>query len=373
METMTLTITEITLDPRCQPRQRIDEVTVAEYVQAMRDGATFPPVTVYQDDDAYWLADGFHRITAAKEAGLAAVPAKIETGGVRAAMLHAVGANATHGLRRSNADKRRAVETLLGDDEWEAWSENKIAQCCHVTRYLVSDVRESLAKQQVILERTYTDRWGNTSTMNIENIGRRCTATVDTDTGEVLDEADEGIDDEKVDPTDLASYLPDGTPALAPFEDAMAQHDAWLAAIRGDIERMESLTDLRRICDTLETTATRMETLGIDAAETRRVHIRAMMHRGRAIKAVIAAGLEAAREAIAATTTPTGAQVRGWLDAITAAADLTHPDFEGIDEVQQFIDALEAIDRWINHERGYLVEAMRIIEGELEKKRTAMA
>lgn len=153
METAILTITEITLDPRCQPRQRIDEVTVAEYVQAMRDGATFPPVTVYQDDDAYWLADGFHRITAAKEAGLATVPAKIETGDIRAAMLHAVGANATHGLRRSNADKRRAVETLIADPEWAAWSDREIARQCGVTHPFVARMRE-VSGNRYQMERT---------------------------------------------------------------------------------------------------------------------------------------------------------------------------------------------------------------------------
>ena len=34
--------------------------------------------------------------------------------------LHSVGANATHGLRRSNADKRRAVVLLLEDEEWSS-------------------------------------------------------------------------------------------------------------------------------------------------------------------------------------------------------------------------------------------------------------
>jgi len=33
------------------------------------------------------------------------------------AVFNSVGANAEHGLRRTNADKRRAVLTLLNDDE----------------------------------------------------------------------------------------------------------------------------------------------------------------------------------------------------------------------------------------------------------------
>lgn len=177
---------------------------------------------------------------------------------------------------------------------------------------------------------------------------------------------------EVVDPTDLASYLTDETPALAPFEDAMAQHNAWLAAIRGDIERMGSLADLRRICDTLETTAKRMDALGIDSDETRRVRILAMMHTGRAIKAVIDTGFEAARAALTATT-PTVSQIQGWRDAIVAALDLIHPDFESPDEVQQLIDALEVIAGWVDEVSALVDEATRDLEGELEKKRTIMA
>lgn len=52
----------------------------------------------------------------------------VHDGGRRGAMLHAVGGNARHRLRRTNADKRRAVELLLADAEWAAKSSNWIAQ-----------------------------------------------------------------------------------------------------------------------------------------------------------------------------------------------------------------------------------------------------
>jgi len=47
----------------------------------------------------------------------------IINGTQRDAILHSVGANATHGLRRSNQDKRKAVVTLLEDNEWCQWSD----------------------------------------------------------------------------------------------------------------------------------------------------------------------------------------------------------------------------------------------------------
>jgi hypothetical protein len=181
-----------------------------------------------------------------------------------------------------------------------------------------------------------------------------------------------GDDADVITLTDPASCLPGEAPTPAPFEDAMAQHNAWLAAIRGDIERMESLADLRRICDTLETTARRMEALGIDSAETHRVHILAMRNRGRVIGIVIDAAFDAARAALTATS-PTASQLRGWKDAIVAALDLIHPDVELPNDLQQFIDALEAIDRWCTELADLMEEALQSLREELEKKRQAIA
>lgn len=90
-----------------------------------------------------WLADGFHRVAAAKQAGLADIEAIVHDGGRREALLHAVGANARHGLRRTNADKRRAVEMMLADPEWCARSDNWIAGKCGVSHTFVGTVRTS--------------------------------------------------------------------------------------------------------------------------------------------------------------------------------------------------------------------------------------
>ena len=60
----------IRLDGGTQPRARINEKVVAAYAAAMKAGAQFPPVTVFLDGADRWLADGFHRIHAARRAGL---------------------------------------------------------------------------------------------------------------------------------------------------------------------------------------------------------------------------------------------------------------------------------------------------------------
>jgi len=136
-----LLIADITRDPRCQPRQTLDLDTIIDYADAMRSGSTFPPVTVFVGGGNHWLADGFHRVAAAERAGLDTIGAHIHNGDLRSAILHGVGANATHGLRRSNADKRRAVAALVGDDEWSAWSDREIARQCGVTHPFVARLR----------------------------------------------------------------------------------------------------------------------------------------------------------------------------------------------------------------------------------------
>ena len=93
-----------------QIRCAIDKDVVAEYAEAMKDGAKFPPVIVYREKSRHYLADGFHRVEAAKENGETEIVAEVRDGGFNDALRLALGANAAHGLRRSNADKKRALE-----------------------------------------------------------------------------------------------------------------------------------------------------------------------------------------------------------------------------------------------------------------------
>jgi len=135
-------VAEICVDPEIQQRaSHVDLALRAEYAEAMKAGATFPPVVVF-DADMLWLADGFHRVGAAEDAGLTEILADIREGDRRDALLYAVGANAEHGARRTNADKRRAIETLLNDPEWRSRGDNWIAQMARVSNHIVARVRE---------------------------------------------------------------------------------------------------------------------------------------------------------------------------------------------------------------------------------------
>jgi hypothetical protein len=122
----------------------IDPGTVAAYAEDMKAGATFPAIRVYHDGAEYHLADGFHRVEAARQIGLAAILAEVVAGTSRDATLAACAANATHGLRRTNDDKRRAITAMLTDPEWSIWSDRAIAKACAVDHKSVAKVRREL-------------------------------------------------------------------------------------------------------------------------------------------------------------------------------------------------------------------------------------
>ncbi len=168
----TIEVELLRLDGGTQPRAALNFLTIEEYAQAMLGGVQFPPVTVFYDGTDYWLADGFHRVRAAEQAGLAEIAADIRQGTRRDAVLYSVGANAAHGMRRTNKDKRRAVLTLLNDEEWAGWADREIARRCAVSNNFVSDLRRSLSLNDSEA-RTYTTRHGTTATMHTANIGAR--------------------------------------------------------------------------------------------------------------------------------------------------------------------------------------------------------
>ena len=142
-------LSRIRIDGGTQTREKLNEATVKEYVEAINAGATFPPVTLFFDGSNYWLADGFHRYFATKKAGKKQIHEDITPGTQRDAVLHSLGANASHGLPRSNKDKKRAVETLLNDPEWSKWSSRAIAEKCVVSHSYVSTLRDKMKSGHV--------------------------------------------------------------------------------------------------------------------------------------------------------------------------------------------------------------------------------
>ena len=137
-----LEINKIELDVTMQCRAKIDMETVAHYAEQIKAGVEFPAVKVFYDskNKKYWLADGWHRVLAHQNAGKATILEDITPGSRQDAIKYALGANASHGLRRTNADKHRCVEIALS--EFPKLSSRAIAELCAVSHQSVENVRQ---------------------------------------------------------------------------------------------------------------------------------------------------------------------------------------------------------------------------------------
>lgn len=208
-----LPLASLAFDTDVQCREALRSETVGEYREAAQAGAKFPPLVVFYDGKVYWVADGFHRGQAFREAGLEKVPVDIRTGTKRDAILYAVGANASHGLRRTNADKRRAVETLLRDCEWSQWSDRELARRAGVSNQFVANLRPALSTVDS-QEQTSPRKCADGRTLNVSNIGKKPAEAkpapkaereeppvgLDDDEREDLDAGEEDFGGEKTEP-----------------------------------------------------------------------------------------------------------------------------------------------------------------------------
>jgi hypothetical protein len=144
MNTQNIPLNDIRIDCGTQARTGLNDATVAEYADALLTGAEFPPAVVFVHEGKVVLVDGFHRFHAHMAAGRVDMSCQVHAGTLRDAVLYAVGANGTHGLRRTRDDKRRAVRMLLEDAEWGQWSDREIAKRCDVTHPFVGALRAEL-------------------------------------------------------------------------------------------------------------------------------------------------------------------------------------------------------------------------------------
>jgi hypothetical protein len=146
IETNEIKITDIIAEVDVQSRVGLNNDFIDEYAEDLELGAEFPSVDVFYDGTYYFLTDGFHRYGAYKKVGKESITANIHHGTRRDAILFSVGVNAKHGIRRTNADKQRAVRKLLDDDEWAKMSDGEIAKHCAVSQPFVSKLRRELTQ-----------------------------------------------------------------------------------------------------------------------------------------------------------------------------------------------------------------------------------
>ena len=140
-----------------QTRDGLAKAVVKDYAETLKAGKSLPPVTVVcvnrPDADGsarplYYLVDGYHRKDAAILAGRTTIDAEITEGTFTDAVRLAIKANAAHGLRRTNADKRNALklawenrQELFGGDP----SKTVLAEACEVSLSTVKRFYKTLA------------------------------------------------------------------------------------------------------------------------------------------------------------------------------------------------------------------------------------
>lgn len=138
------------MDHRCQSRADVNHDAVAEYAEAYKAGADLPPPQVFLVSGKLYVVDGYHRVPAAIAAGLGFLRVEIVgEGTIDDAIWYATGVNQSHGVRRSNADKRRAIWMAL-DGIGQEQSSRAIAAHCGVSVELVTKVRQEWEAKQVI-------------------------------------------------------------------------------------------------------------------------------------------------------------------------------------------------------------------------------
>lgn len=135
---------KIVLDDGLQIRAALNDETISDYAALMKEGTQFPLINLFQEHEGapMLLADGFHRVLAARKAGLTQLHAVIKSGGRKEALELALIANERHGLRLTNADKNRAARMAL--EAFPDRSDAVIAKMCTVSAEFVRRVRAQL-------------------------------------------------------------------------------------------------------------------------------------------------------------------------------------------------------------------------------------
>lgn len=141
MQIRDVELDDLVLDPALNLRDRLDEETVARYVDAW---GRMPPITVWEVDGRFLLADGFHRHAAAVTLGKRSLPAEVLVGTFPEALDFVAGANLFHGLPLTRAERRRAIEIRLKLRHDR--SDRHLAEELGVGRELVAKVRRQLVE-----------------------------------------------------------------------------------------------------------------------------------------------------------------------------------------------------------------------------------
>lgn len=134
------------IETSIQPRYRMDQSVIDEYAEAMKAGSKFPPIDVFRENgsERYILVDGHHRLYAAMKNSRSKISANVHRGDKAAALHFALTANTEHGLRRSNADKRKIVLLAMNEPNYDSLSLREMGDLCRVSHELVRGIKQEI-------------------------------------------------------------------------------------------------------------------------------------------------------------------------------------------------------------------------------------
>jgi hypothetical protein len=139
MDIRNLPLDDLVLDANLNLRDRLDDFSVERYADCWD---RLPPITVFEVEGRWLLADGFHRHAAAIMLGKRTVPAEVREGTFADALDFVASVNLFHGLPLTRAERRRAVEVKL--KLHHDWSDRRMAEELAVSRELVAKIRRQL-------------------------------------------------------------------------------------------------------------------------------------------------------------------------------------------------------------------------------------
>jgi hypothetical protein len=131
-------LVDAALRPASQMRECLDAGAVAEYAAILDE---LPPVRLVWDQGQYWVADGAHTITAARQAGQEDIRAIVANGSYVDAFRDASRCNAGRGVRLREGDKQHRIREFLGRPEAKGMTQQQVADVCNADQGYVSKVK----------------------------------------------------------------------------------------------------------------------------------------------------------------------------------------------------------------------------------------
>ena len=141
-------IDDLRIDGGTQGRSVIDQPTVYNYLEHMKEGDEFPRMFAVYDGATYWLVDGFHRYHAYKLLGIKEISIDYKPGTLEEAQVLSFGVNGTHGKPRTNEDKRNKIAIALTIPGYAEKSHYEIAKICELSQSFVAAFRDPEVKER---------------------------------------------------------------------------------------------------------------------------------------------------------------------------------------------------------------------------------